>query len=306
MQDNPLDGEASAAAAHRPTPVSLASGPGAQAAPYRHTVLVTGAGSGLGRAMAQHLALAGDRVFATVRSPVRARAATVEATKEGVPMQFLPLELTDSADIDAVVATLQASGGLDVLVLNAGFGVFGAIEDVDDAMAAKQFAVNVLGPLALTRRLLPMLRARRGHVIWIGSLAGRLALPFQGHYSATKAAVAAVSDAMRIELAPFGVRVTCIEPGDFSTGFTNARVVATPPTSPYRVAAGKCLRAAEDQERAGPSPAQVARVVAAIAGSRHPPARRPVGRWARTICWLAGWLPDALRERLVAANYGIG
>ena len=269
------------------------------------TVLVTGAGSGLGRAIAERFARRGDRVFATVRDPVRARELEAQARASGLQMSFLALELTSAEAVRAVLPVLEAAGGLDVLIHNAGFGVFGAVEEVGAEDVARQFAVNVFGPLELTRQLLPMLRARRGRVVWIGSLAGRLALPFQAHYSATKAAVAALSDAMRIELAPFGVAVVCVEPGDFATGFTSAPVISKGGIPTDATAAARGLECVETQERSGPAPDWVARVVEAVVQRRHPPARRPVGRWARLLCVLARILPDRLRERMVAGNYGL-
>ncbi len=269
------------------------------------SVLVTGAGSGLGLAIAQHLARHGYRVVGTVRSPARAELLTRKAQQEGLPLRYLPLELTSAADRDAVVHAMEAQGGLDVLVNNAGFGIFGAIEEVPAQAVARQFAVHVCGPLELTRRLLPLLRESKGRILWIGSLAGRLALPFQAHYSATKAAIASLSDALRIELAPHGVEVTCIEPGDFATGFTQAREVLAPAGSAYAVQVATCLAAAQEQERSGGDAVQVARVVARLLQRRHPPARRPVGRLARMMSLLARLLPEKLRERLVAQNYGL-
>ena len=269
------------------------------------SVLVTGAGSGLGLAIAQHLARHGYRVVGTVRSPARAELLTRKAQQEGLPLRYLPLELTSAADRDAVVRAMEAQGGLDVLVNNAGFGIFGAIEEVPAQAVARQFAVHVCGPLELTRRLLPLLRESKGRILWIGSLAGRLALPFQAHYSATKAAIASLSDALRIELAPHGVEVTCIEPGDFATGFTQAREVLAPAGSAYAVQVATCLAAAQEQERSGGDAVQVARVVARLLQRRHPPARRPVGRLARMMSLLARLLPEKLRERLVAQNYGL-
>jgi NAD(P)-dependent dehydrogenase (short-subunit alcohol dehydrogenase family) len=269
------------------------------------TVLVTGAGSGLGQAIGLALAERGYRVFGTVRDGQRARE--LEAAQLGAerPVRYLPLELTSRLDLAAVTATLRSAGGLDALVHNAGFGVFGPVEDVEADAAARQFAVNVLGPLELTRSLLPQLRDRRGRVIWIGSLAGRLALPFQAHYSATKAAIAALSDALRMELAPMGVQVCCVEPGDFATGFTAARVMALRPESVYADAASRCLRAAEREEQSGPEPARVARVVAGLLAQRRMPARRPVGRWARTLCWFDRWLPAGLRQWLLARHFDL-
>ena len=267
------------------------------------TALVTGAGSGIGLAVVHRLARQGDRVTGTVRDPARARALAEAARGRGLDIGYRPLELSSPESVTALADDLNAAGGVDLLVHNAGYGVFGSIEEVDPATAARQFTVNLLGPLDLTTRLLPGLRERRGHIIWIGSLAGRFALPFQAHYSATKAAIASVSDALRLELAPHGVRVTCIEPGDVATGFTDARKVVRPEASPYLDALTRCLGAAEKQERGGPSPERVALIVARVSRMKNPPARRPVGPGARTLCLLLRLVPDRVRERGVRMNY---
>lgn len=268
-------------------------------------VLVTGAGSGLGRAIARHLTERGDSVIGTVRSPERAQALEAEARAEGFPLRYLPLELTDPDARQALVEAATADGPLDVLVNNAGFGVYGAIEEVDDGRASSQLDVNLTAPIALTRALLPSLRASQGCIVWIGSLGGRFALPFQAHYSASKAAIAAISDAMRMELMPHGVRVTCIEPGDFTTGFTDARDWGEDAQGPYTQASTRCRAAVEKTERnQGGNPQQVAHLVHRLSHMPNPPARRPVGPWARTLCLLQRILPDRLRERLVAKTYG--
>ena len=267
-------------------------------------VLVTGAGSGFGRAIVERLAKAGDRVIGTVRSPERAKALTEEAQKAGSSLRFLPLEITRDEDVQALVAAIEPEG-LDVLVHNAGWGVAGAIEEVGADEVGRQFAVNVYGPLALTRRLLPALRARKGRVIFIGSLAGRLSMPFQSHYSATKAAIASFSDALRMELRPLGVKVSCVEPGDFATGFTDARQVVRGAESPYAEKFDACMKTAEKMERGGANPEWVARVVEQLSRQANPPARRPVGNWARTICLLLRLLPDGIRESMVRSTYRV-
>lgn len=267
------------------------------------TVLVTGAGSGIGRAVAERLGRAGFQVVGTVRDGARARALNEEARAAGQPVRYVALELASMAGMEELAGEIEAGGGLDILVHNAGFGVFGAVEEVEAGRVAEQFAVNLFGPLELTRRLLPTLRARRGQVIWIGSMAGRISLPFQAHYSATKAAIAAISDALRMEQRPHGVRVTCVEPGDFSTGFTAAREVVDVAGSPYGAAHARCLKAVEAQEHAAPAPDWVAGVVERLCRDENPPARKPVGPLARTMCLLLRLLPDRLRELIVLRHY---
>lgn len=269
------------------------------------SVLVTGAGDGIGRAIAQRLARAGHRVTGTVRSADRAAALTGAARADGLPLSYSRLQYPSPEDIDGLAREAESLGRLDVVVNNAGIGVFGALELVGADDVSRQFAVNLFGPLELTRRLLPLLRASSGRVIWIGSLAGRLSLPFQSHYSATKASVAALSDAMRMELAPLGVQVCCVEPGDFATAFTGARAVIGPAAPEYRERQARCLAAAERQERGGGSPEEVAVLVERLCRMRRMPVRAPVGRLARTMCLAHRVLPDRLREWAVRRNYDL-
>ncbi len=268
-------------------------------------VLVTGAGSGIGEAIARRLAGAGYRVVGTVRDAARAERLTGETAATGAPVRYLSLELGSDERVAALAARLESEGGIDVLVHNAGFGVFGAIEDIDAASTARQFEVHVFGPLALTRALLPGLRARRGRIIWIGSLAGRMALPFQGHYSATKAAIAGLSDALRMELAPHGVQVTCVEPSDFATGFTDARCQSAVPQSAYTETSARCLAEVEKQERGAPGPEWVAEVVQSVIEQANPPSRRPVGTNARLMCLLLRLMPARLAERMIRMHYRV-
>ena len=268
----------------------------------RH-ILVTGAGSGIGREIAFHLASRDALVIGTVRDPERASRLSEEAQNQGLSITYLPLELTRPEQIEALGRDLDRLGGIDVLVHNAGFGLFGAVEDCGQEAMQRQFEVNLMGPLALTRRLLPGLRARQGRIIWIGSLGGRFALPFQACYSASKAAVATVSDALRMELRPFGVKVTCIEAADFATDFTRARQDCTQAGSPYARWAERCLAAVTLTEQRGPAPRLVARRVDKLLQRAYPPARVRVGRWARTLCFLERVIPDLVREQLVRATY---
>jgi len=270
----------------------------------RH-VLVTGAGSGIGRAVADRLARGGFEVVGTVRDPARAAALTEAARAAGLSLRYRPLRFGAGADLASCAAKLRSVGGPDIVVHNAGVGVFGPIEEVGADLVAEQFAVNLFGPLELTRLLLPALRERRGQVIWIGSLAGRISLPFQAHYSASKAAVAAISDAMRLELAPHGVRVSCVEPGDFATGFTDARTLIRRSDSPYRDAQARCLAEVERQERGAPQPESVAAAVERLCRADRPAARVPVGQGARTMCLILRLLPDRVREFVVSRHYDL-
>ncbi len=268
-------------------------------------ILVTGAGSGLGKAIAERLAKCGDQVVGTVRNEERAQMLTEQAREAQLSIYYSPLEISNSDSIHFLASSLNAQGGVDGVVHNAGFGVFGPIEEVNAQSTLRQFAVNLFGPLELTRLLLPSVRENRGFIIWIGSLGGRLAMPFQAHYAATKAAVASISDSMRMELKPFGVRVCCVEPGDFATGFTDARQDKSRAQSLYQGRLRACLAAINQQESQGANPKLVARQVEKLSKKSNPPARKAVGQWARTTVVLQRIFPDSLREWVTTKYYQI-
>jgi short-subunit dehydrogenase len=266
-------------------------------------IVVTGAGSGIGRAIAERLAAAGHVVLGTVRGADRARALSEAARQAGLSLTFLPLELSSAAEVEAAAGRIVEGGDIDVLVNNAGFGLFGAVEEAQADEAGRQFTVNLLGPVLLTRLLLPALRRRRGRIIWIGSLAGRQALAFQGHYSASKAAIAAISDALRMELRPLGVQVTCVEPGDIATGFTDARVAVKSALPVYAARAARSRAAAEREERNGPAPEVVAGAVERLVFRRRLPTRVPVGRLGRTTSLFLRIVPHAIAQFVVRRRY---
>lgn len=188
------------------------------------TWLVTGCSSGLGRALAEELIAQGQRVFATARDP--ARLVGLVAGHDNATA--LKLDVTSAADVAAVVAAVEEAGGVDVLVNNAGYGYRAAIEEGEEAAIATLFATNVFGPLAMVKAVLPGMRARRGGtIVNISSIAARLAMPGSGFYSATKVALESLSDALRREVAPLGIRVLIVEPGAFRTEFAGRSLQGT-------------------------------------------------------------------------------
>lgn len=186
-------------------------------------VLVTGAGSDSGAAIAARLATAGHEVWGTVRSAAKADALNASKDK-GQRLLLQTLELSGRSSIDAL-AQRAADWRVDVLINNAGFSLFGAQELLTDEQLQLQFQVNVFGPLQLTRRLIPTLQQRRGTDIWIGSMMNYAPLPIQGANAASRSAVAALSDSLALELEPQGVRVFCIEPGDLATELPAKRCI---------------------------------------------------------------------------------
>lgn len=255
-------------------------------------VLVTGASSGLGLACAQALVAAGHRVYAASRRPPELAGC--------VP---LTMDVDREASVTAAIAQLLAAEPrVDALVHCAGFGIAGAIEDTADDEAHAQFETNFFGATRVIRALLPQLRTQgHGLILNVGSLVTQLPVPFQAYYSASKAALECYSEALRFEVAPFGIRVACIEPGNFATGFTaqRRRVRGWVAQSPYAARSESSVTWMEQDEKKGLPPsrfaAQVRRIVErddrrfrhlAIAPIEH------AGLWLRRV------LPFAWYERL--------
>ena len=175
------------------------------------TVLVTGAGRGIGRAIALRLARSGWRVYGGVRTDVAAKELAEESEL------ITPVELDVTVPDHLAALDRQLPERLDALVNNAGVAVAGPIETLTRSDMHRQFDVNVFGPLALTRAVLPRLRRARGRVVFISSINGRVSFPFTGMYNASKYAIEAVADCLRVELRPFGVQVALVEPGVIDT-----------------------------------------------------------------------------------------
>jgi NAD(P)-dependent dehydrogenase (short-subunit alcohol dehydrogenase family) len=264
-------------------------------------VLVTGASSGFGKAIAGALAVDGHCVFGTVRNLPPAPASRFTT---------LRLDVTHDESVTAVVdEVLRATGRIDAVVNNAGVGIAGAIEDTTIEEARTQFETNFFGTHRVCRAVLPYLRAQgSGHIINMSSLAGQIPLPFQGFYSATKFAIEAYSEALRMELRPFGISVSMIEPGDFATGFTANRrmTAASTAASPYhRECARSIARMARD-EQANADLSPVIRAVRTILKSRRPAMRYPrAAPVQRAFVAARPFLPHTLAEFLIRDTYGL-
>ncbi len=264
-------------------------------------VLVTGASSGLGRATATHLHARGYRVYGTSRrGPDGA----------DVPYPLIALDVTDEASAQAAVErVLRDAGRLDVLVNNAGNGIAGAVEDTPLADAQAQMDANFFGALRMIRAVLPPMRAQSGGtIVNVSSMAGLVGVPYQGMYSASKYALEGLSEALRVEVAPFGVRVVLVEPGDFRTGFTGSRRwVPGGQASVYGEPASRAVAVMAADEQNGADPARVGRLIARIIEHPRPRVRYLVGKPAQV--WLMRvlrLLPRGLGLRLLARYYGRG
>lgn len=268
--------------------------------PKQRFALVTGASGGLGRAIVDRLDADGWTVFAGVRRIDAGPLASVQ-------VRPVVLDVTDQASIEAAAAAISdASGGrLDAVVNNAGVSVDGPLEAVDSDDLRELFAVNVLGPVAVTRAVAPLLRTAGGRIVNIGGAAGRSTLPFYGALSASKAALDSLSDAWRMEMCHQGVSVTYIEPGAIATDFFNksaarARGPAHPAHERYSAATEHATQAMAASPQDDPS--TVATKVARALHARRAPARIVVGRQARWALPVLRKMPVRLRDRLVLSN----
>jgi NAD(P)-dependent dehydrogenase (short-subunit alcohol dehydrogenase family) len=263
-------------------------------------ILVTGTSSGFGRVIAESLASHGHKVFATTRGA----GGTVPGTIH------VALDVTDEASvarcIDAVILT---AGRIDVLINNAGSGIAGAIEDTAMDEAKAQFDTNFFGLHSMCRAVLPHMREQRaGLIINMSSLAGQIAIPFQGFYSASKFAIEGYTEALRMEVRSFGVRVSMIEPGDFATAFTaNRRMTgASGPSSPYHQACESAIGRMARDEQANPDLAPVVGAVHAIIAADRPALRYPRANFVqRAFAVMRPYLPQVVTEYLIGSTYGL-
>src|ERR1700734_2585445 len=201
------------------------------------TILITGASSGIGRATAVYFAERGWNVAATMREPVKA-----DSVLQHPQISILALDVTNADSIaQAIAATLTRYKKIDVLLNNAGYGLFGPIEAIDGQQIQQQFATNLFGLIGVTQQILPVMRGSgEGLILNVSSIIGRMALPYASSYIATKFAVEGLSESMRYELEPFNIRVKMIEPGSINTEFgKGSKQMAV--SDPYRASMAKFL-----------------------------------------------------------------
>ena len=284
----------------------------------RHTesagIVITGASTGIGAACALALDKLGYRVFAGVRDKADGERLTASAGPRLMPIR---LDVMDAASIAAAVHTVKAmvgEHGLAGLVNNAGIAVIGPIEALPLTEWRRQFEVNVFGLVAVTQAFLPLLRQGRGRVINIGSISGRAAMPFLAPYSASKHALAGITDSLRLEVRPYGIRVALIEPGAIATpiwGKTTSEIDAWHAgwsmeiKSLYDTTFTKMKEFASEAGAQAPPPGIVVDAVIHALRSRFPKARYLVGRDARLRAVLAIILPRRLQDWLISTVIGL-
>jgi NAD(P)-dependent dehydrogenase (short-subunit alcohol dehydrogenase family) len=257
------------------------------------TILITGASSGIGRATALYFAAKGWNVAATLRDPLKADSALKHPQ-----ISLFALDVTDSDSIaQAISDTLNRYKKVDVLLNNAGYGLFGPLEAIEGQQIRQQFATNLFGLIGVTQQILPAMRhAGEGLIINVSSIVGRLALPYASSYVATKFAVEGLSESMRYELEPFHIRVKMVEPGSISTEFGKGSMQMAV-SDPYRASMDKFLGVFTKANSAGAKPEDVAKVIYRAANDSSNRLRylaKP-----GPLFWMNRILPDAVWRRLM-------
>jgi NAD(P)-dependent dehydrogenase (short-subunit alcohol dehydrogenase family) len=280
----------------------------------RGAVVITGASTGIGRAAALRLARAGFRVFAGVR-----RESDAESLRrEGLPgLAPVALEVSDPASISAAAKTVEdavGSAGLAGLVNNAGVTNGGPIEYVELDELRRVLEINTIGPVAVTQAFMPLLRRARGRIVFVSSIGGRVSGPIIGPYGASKFALEALADALRMELRPWGMQVSVIEPGAIKTEiFAKARKLAdeiVERLSPearerYEEAARKVVDTFSGLERQALPADRAAQAIEHALTAARPKTRYLVGRDARAQALLARLLPDRWLDAVRVRFYGL-
>jgi NAD(P)-dependent dehydrogenase (short-subunit alcohol dehydrogenase family) len=261
----------------------------------RPIALVTGASSGIGMTTALALARDGYTVYAASR-----QIEQIKNIRENViPIK---LDVTDPSSIDICVESImQKEGRVDVLVNNAGYGSYGSIEEIENLEARHQFDVNVFGLAQMTQKIIPTMRKQgSGSIVNISSIGGKIAMPFGGWYHASKYAVEALSDSLRLELEPFGINVIIIEPGGIKTkwnGIAMDSLLRVSGSGPYKSAA-TTAHASLSVDKKSPGPEVVGILIAKALRARNPKPRYHAG-YLSSIVVFRRFIPDRLFDALL-------
>jgi short-subunit dehydrogenase len=269
----------------------------------KKVALVTGASSGMGKAFARALLAEGMTLYTAARR--------LELMEDLAALGAIPLkmDITREDEVQAAVRQIeQEQGGVDILINNAGFGLYGAMEDCTPDEAHYQFEVNLFGMARLTQLLLPGMRAKRsGRIINVSSMGGKIYIPLGSWYHATKHAVEGWSDCLRIELKPFNIDVVIIEPGVTATEFGDVMVdpmLKRSGSGPY----GKMAQAVansmkpSDKGKAGSDPQVIVRLLLKAVQARKPKTRYTGGQYARFLIFVRKWFGDRIYDRVILAS----
>jgi NAD(P)-dependent dehydrogenase (short-subunit alcohol dehydrogenase family) len=262
----------------------------------KKVILITGVSSGFGKSAAARLAANGHTVYGTVRKPCEVDPL----------VHVLTMDLLDKDSIAAAVRTVvEEQGRIDVLINNAGMHLGGPIEEAPEELFRRQMETNVYGLVHVLQAALPYLRSNPGStIVNFSSIGGLMGLPFQPFYSASKFAIEGLSDALRLEIQPFGVRVVVVNPGDFATSNTDNRINIVREGGPYEAQFDRTRTKFEHDERHGGNPEVMAKVLLKIVESRKPCSRYVVGTFEQKLSvWLKRLLPTGLHAALIGGYY---
>jgi NAD(P)-dependent dehydrogenase (short-subunit alcohol dehydrogenase family) len=265
-------------------------------------IFITGASSGIGNVCSTHLQKLGHTVYGGSRTMDTAGANGFKAVR---------LDVRNDASVDDCVGEIfRREGRLDVVINCAGIGIAGAIEDTRVEEAQAQFETNFFGVHRVCRAVLPIMRSQKsGLVVNISSLAGLLAIPFQAFYTASKFALEGFTEALRMEVLPFGIRVVLIEPGDFKTQFpaNRSKTAGSLSNAVYQQPLQRSLGVMEKEERNAREPLPVAKLVARIIENPSPRLRYTIGPFAERLSpKLKAVLPYRIYEKLFMKYYNLG
>lgn len=270
---------------------------------YGKVVLITGASSGIGRAVAQTLKERGFHVYGTGR---KAGDSPVDSGKDGGFLKMLSMDVLKEDTIrQAVESIVRFEGELNVLIHCAGMGIAGALEDVSLPDAQLQIDTNLMGSVCVLQHVLPVMRRQgKGLCMLMGSVAGFFGIPFQSLYSASKFALKGLNEALRLECAPFGIRCCLIEPGDTKSGFTQARLFSgTKQDSAYAQAFARAVYAMEQSELKGKDADSVVKVVLRVIRRKSPPVAVTVGFSYKLLRFLKRLVSERFAERMLKMMY---
>ena len=264
----------------------------------RGVVLITGASSGIGMATALYMAERGYRVVGTSREKARLAGLESEAGRRGLAVAGVELDINDEAGLpDALAAVVEQHGPIDVLVNNAGYGLFGPVQTLGADELRAQFETNVFAVVRLMRAVLPgMIERGGGTIVNVSSILGRIGAPFHGAYASSKFALEGLTESLRTEVWPLGVRVALVEPGLINTAFPENQLVAADMGSDDGAPYARYVQAYRNRARGaferGRDPVLVARAIHGIVRARRPRFRYPVGIDSRFGSLAARVLPE--------------
>jgi NAD(P)-dependent dehydrogenase (short-subunit alcohol dehydrogenase family) len=278
------------------------------------SVLITGATDGLGKATALLLARRGYRVFAAGRSVAKRAQLDVLAREEKLPLETLELDVCNDASVQqAVAAVLAKAGAIDFLINNAGVNFTASVEDLRLEDWRRQFETNFFGVLCVTQAVVPQMRARRsGRIVMMSSVSGFVTAPTQGAYSSSKFALEAMSNALRLELYPFGVQVVLIEPGYIVTGIQQAALELSKPylhqmnTGPYAPLYARFFESVTgSRAQSKTTPEDCAQVILKSIEAPDPRVRYLVTQLAFVAKWCKRLLSDKAVDAVFRRRFGI-